>query len=549
MSVPAQIPISGPYIANGSTTQFAYTFYLLFATDLQVYVGGALQQLNNAYTVTGVGNSQGGNVIFITAPANGLEVLIKRATPYTRQTDYADNGDLLADVVNDDFDRIWLALQEINANFSSSISKAVGGNWDAQSLRITNLLDGTQPQDAATLKQLNTVNGSAGQSAAAAADSAAAAATSEMNAATSQQAAANSASAASASASNSSDSATLAQKWAANPVGTEVVTGKFSALHYASKASDSATAAANSASAASDLASSASSSASAASQSATSAKADADRAQSANPDNQLKKANNLSDVADTAQARANIGVSYGNTSGTVAQGNDSRLGTVNNKSGGTITSSVIIQDGPLICSTKNIASKSNRNGSAGATTQAGWFQSAFNQTTAQFSMFLEEQVNVNLYGVMTIGDGSIFKRWHYAIDGNAYATNGTWNNGSDVRLKDDIHAVPDALPAVLSLTGATWKWKDKARTKRGIGFIAQEVEKIFPDAISTFSTTIDGETVNDVRAIDPGSIAAAYHTEAIKSLFSLVELALVDPAKALERIDSIKAAISPSSGS
>ncbi|OON41626.1 hypothetical protein BTJ39_00195 [Izhakiella australiensis] len=178
MSVPEQTPISGPYIANGSTTQFSYTFYLLYETDLNVYVGGALKTLGTDYTVTGVGNSQGGNVVFTVAPAAGLEVIIRRDTPYTRQTDYADNGDLLADVVNDDFDRLWLALQEIFANFSSSISKPVGGNWDAQGLRITSVADGTQPQDAVTLKQLTTVNGSAGQSAAAAAASAAASAVS-----------------------------------------------------------------------------------------------------------------------------------------------------------------------------------------------------------------------------------------------------------------------------------------------------------------------------------------------------------------------------------
>ncbi|ERM13477.1 hypothetical protein L585_13435 [Pantoea ananatis BRT175] len=345
MSVPAQVPISGPYIANGVTTQFAYKFYLLFATDMQVFVGGLKKTLNTDYTVTGVGNSQGGNVVFTTAPANGLEVLIKRATPYTRQTDYADNGDLLADVVNDDFDRIWLALQEINASFSSSISKPVGGNWDAQGLRLTGLADGSQPQDAVTYNQLFTVNGSAGQSATAAADSATAAKNSENNAATSQQAAAVSAGAASVSAGNSSDSANLAQKWAANPVGTEVTTGKFSALHYASKASDSATSAANSAASASTSAGNASGSASAAAQSATSAKSDADRAQSANPDNQLKKASNLSDVADKAQSRKNLGVDYGTDVGTVAQGNDTRLGTVDKKSGGNITGTTNVNGG------------------------------------------------------------------------------------------------------------------------------------------------------------------------------------------------------------
>ncbi|MDR6297776.1 phage tail fiber domain-containing protein [Pantoea dispersa] len=436
MSVPAQIPISGPYIANGSTTQFAYTFYLLFATDLQVYVGGELQQLNNAYTVTGVGNSQGGNVIFITAPANGLEVLIKRATPYTRQTDYADNGDLLADVVNDDFDRIWLALQEINANFSSSISKAVGGNWDAQSLRITNLLDGTQPQDAATLKQLNTVNGSAGQSAAAAADSAAAAATSETNAATSQQAAANSASAASASASNSSDSATLAQKWAANPVGTEVVTGKFSSLHYASKASDNATAAANSASAASGSASNASSSASAASQSATSAKADADRAQSANPDNQLKKANNLSDVADTAQARANIGVSYGNTAGTVAQGNDSRLNTVDAKSGGTISTGVQVK-GLMEAAVTLTNSATNQYNNAPAVRSMGLGRGGTNDPRGSYMQFYyQEQVNVRQQGIINLNGFGKDLNWFLRDDGQMWGPTGRIDGaGCDVRIK------------------------------------------------------------------------------------------------------------------
>ncbi|NRH22904.1 hypothetical protein A8L51_06015 [Pantoea stewartii] len=284
------------------------------------------QQLGSTDSIeaTGVGNSQGGNVVFTTAPANGLEVLIKRATPYTRQTDYADNGDLLADVVNDDFDRIWLALQEINASFSSSISKPVGGNWDAQGLRLTGLADGSQPQDAVTYNQLFTVNGSAGQSATAAAGSATVAKNSESNAASSQQAAASSASAASVSAGNSSDSANLAQNWAANPVGTEVTGGKFSALHYASKASDSAASASNSAANASTSATNASNSAGAAAQSATSAKSDADRAQSANPENQLKKASNLSDVADKAAAWANI-VKFGTDASSAAVGNDPRI--------------------------------------------------------------------------------------------------------------------------------------------------------------------------------------------------------------------------------
>lgn len=239
MSVPVQVPISGPYTANGSTTQFAYQFYVLLATDIDVFVGGVKKLLNTDYTVTQVGNTQGGNVVFNVAPANGLEVIIKRNTPFTRQTDYADNGDLLADVLNADIDRLWLALQEINANFGSSISRPVGGNWAAQNLRLTMLADGTQPQDAVTFNQLYTVNGNA-------AAAAQAAATSAQTAAGFRDAAGASATNAATSETNAGNSATLAQKWAANPVDAVVANGLYSSMHYAAKASGSATNAATS---------------------------------------------------------------------------------------------------------------------------------------------------------------------------------------------------------------------------------------------------------------------------------------------------------------
>lgn len=504
MSVPAQIPISGPYIANGSTTQFAYKFYLLFATDLQVYVGGKVQQLNNAYSVTGVGNSQGGNVVFNAAPANGLEVLIKRATPYTRQTDYADNGDLLADVVNDDFDRIWLALQEINASFSSSISKPVGGNWDAMGLRITNVADGTQPQDVATVNQLNTVNGSAGQSAQAASNSAAAAKSSENNAAGSQQAAANSALAASTSAGNSADSASMAQKWAANPVGTEVTTGKYSAFHYASKAGDSATAAANSASAASTSAGNASGSASAAAGSATSAKADADRAQSANPDNQLKKASNLSDVADAAKARQNIGVDYGNKAGTVAQGNDSRLGTLDGKSGGTISGSIQLSAaGSSIvklwnATTGSSSFKGNELGRAYANYSS---QDAFGQWD-----FVESVGNYYAVRMTCVNSAASGNSVSLEFRGSGVAFNpGGWQTYSDSRTKENVKVISDPITKLFKMRGYTFEKFGLP----GTGVIAQEAMEAVPESVTNtgdLRRPDNGNLVSDALSLSPGDL-------------------------------------------
>lgn len=37
--------------------------------------------------------------------------MLERVVPTYRLTDYQDNGDLLADTVNKDFDRLWMAIQ------------------------------------------------------------------------------------------------------------------------------------------------------------------------------------------------------------------------------------------------------------------------------------------------------------------------------------------------------------------------------------------------------------------------------------------------------
>lgn len=287
-------------------------------------------------------------------------------------------------------------------------------------------------------------------------------------------------------------------------------------------------------------------------------------ASKANTADVLAKADNLNGLTDKAAARTNLGLKgaavldVGSASGTVAAGNDSRLGTVDGKSGGTVSTGVTLSSGNLSLSTgtvqtvrNNMTARQPWSGTSGSLSQGGWFQSMYStaNTTAQFSSFIEAVVGQSLYGVLTLGDGSQFKRWQFDIGGNAYAINGNWINGSDSRLKKDIKPVPNALESVLGWRGASWEWRDKSRKQRGLGLIADDVEKAFPDAISRFATEIDGEMISDVRGIDPGSVAAAYHTEAIKSLFSLVELALVSPEKALESIDSIKAALAADSGS
>lgn len=122
MSIPVQNPIAA-YTGNGSATQFAYNWYLVYASDIAIQIEGVTVP-SNQYTVTGIGNVTGGNVVFNTAPAAGVRILMQRDVPLERLTNYIDNGDLLAQTVNADFDRIWMALQDVNTASGYSVRVA-----------------------------------------------------------------------------------------------------------------------------------------------------------------------------------------------------------------------------------------------------------------------------------------------------------------------------------------------------------------------------------------------------------------------------------------
>lgn len=157
MSVPNQTPYN-IYTANGLTTVFAYEFYLISASDIQVTING--NEVTSGYTVSGVGNTGGGEVTFLTAPANGATVIFERVTPTYRLTDYQDNGDLLADTVNKDFDRLWMAIQRAFIYLGVALTRPLfgGGPFNANGYRIANLADPVDDQDAAT-KKFVTENG------------------------------------------------------------------------------------------------------------------------------------------------------------------------------------------------------------------------------------------------------------------------------------------------------------------------------------------------------------------------------------------------------
>lgn len=147
MSVPNQIPYE-IYNANGLTTVFPFDFYIINLNDIQVSINGSV--ITSGYTVSGVGNTSGGNVVFLTPPANASVVMLERVVPTYRLTDYQDNGDLLADTLNKDFDRLWMAIQRSFIYQGLCLQRPLlGGPFNAQSYKIANLGTPVDKNDAA----------------------------------------------------------------------------------------------------------------------------------------------------------------------------------------------------------------------------------------------------------------------------------------------------------------------------------------------------------------------------------------------------------------
>jgi hypothetical protein len=60
-----------------------------------------------------------------------------------------------------------------------------------------------------------------------------------------------------------------------------------------------------------------------------------------------------------------------------------------------------------------------------------------------------------------------------------------WNTFSDRRWKKDFEIIPDALKKLNQVNGYFYNWKEGIDTTQQVGVIAQEIEEILPQAVST----------------------------------------------------------------
>ena len=115
------------YSGDSSTTVFAYTFKIFDEDDIAVIVRTdatgveTVKTKTTDYSVSNVGDPNGGNVTFVTAPASGETVVLLRSTAQTQTTDYTPNDPFPAAAHEDALDRVTFIAQEIQEELDRAI--------------------------------------------------------------------------------------------------------------------------------------------------------------------------------------------------------------------------------------------------------------------------------------------------------------------------------------------------------------------------------------------------------------------------------------------
>jgi hypothetical protein len=118
------------------------------------------------------------------------------------------------------------------------------------------------------------------------------------------------------------------------------------------------------------------------------------------------------------------------------------------------------------------------------------------------------------------------------LAGTIYARSTTVQSLSDIRIKENIRNSEEGLNIITGLRPVRFDFKEgySDGKKNQLGFIAQEVEEIFPDAISQIKTDIEGE--EPLKTMGPGALIPVLVKAVQEQQILITEL--TEKVKALE---------------
>ena len=112
-----------------------------------------------------------------------------------------------------------------------------------------------------------------------------------------------------------------------------------------------------------------------------------------------------------------------------------------------------------------------------------------------------------------------------------YNNTTTWQQTSDIRVKENINTISNALDVITSLNPISFNYKQEFAEKNNwddniklnnIGFIAQEFETVFPKYVYTKQYELGGKLIEDFKSIDTGHLVP-YLVKAVQELKAEIE--------------------------
>ncbi len=122
MTVEVDEDFQWSYTGDGITTTFSYTSRIFADTDLQVRQDGVLiDPPLTGYSVTGVGELSGGNVVYDTAPAAGVVVFLVKDVPILQDLDEEALGSFPAEENEKALDRAIIIAGQLDRRIDRSV--------------------------------------------------------------------------------------------------------------------------------------------------------------------------------------------------------------------------------------------------------------------------------------------------------------------------------------------------------------------------------------------------------------------------------------------
>lgn len=122
------------------------------------------------------------------------------------------------------------------------------------------------------------------------------------------------------------------------------------------------------------------------------------------------------------------------------------------------------------------------------------------------------------------------------------STSTSYNTSSDYRMKENVQPMTSALSKVALLKPVTYKWKQEFGGKDGQGFIAHELQEVFPEAVVWEKDAVDEKGDPKYQGVDTSYLVATL-TAAIQDLKAINDTQAETLSQQTETIDALTARI------